>query len=129
MNDTLEVFHYTGEKGYHGIKRDGFIKASVGKRAKFGKGVYLTSVKPNEDRKDVATVIFAGGGDSMYKVGRLDHYIRVKIPSHRLEQKRENVFMLTVNKLILNEFEWDGGENRSWGKLLPLGFLVCALSL
>ena len=128
----MELFHYTDKKGYDKIKKDGFIKASSGKRAKFGKGVYLTSLDPNEERRQVAETIYSGGATSMYNGGRLDHYIRIKnVGLEEITNLRPHVYLMKVDKLTLDAYEWDGGENSSWrmavaGGLLAMGTLAIA---
>lgn len=119
----MELFHYTDEEGYLGIKRVGRIQASRGNRAKFGEGVYLTDLKPNEDKKLIAKILFSSGGTTMHGRGRLDHYIRIKVPSDQPKQIRDHVFLMRRDELPLSEFEWDGGHNDSWG-LTALGLVV-----
>jgi hypothetical protein len=122
-----DLFHYTDTGGYEGIIRDGRIRASKGERAKFGEGVYLTATEPNQERTKTAEYIFGRGGSTRHGQGRLDHYIRVKIPltDPLLCQvlQRDGTWLYKADMLVLDAYDWDGGENRNWKAAVSIGLL------
>jgi hypothetical protein len=125
--DMKDLFHYTDTVGYEGIIRDGRIRASKGERAKFGKGVYLTASEPNQERSKTAKYIFGRGGSTLHGQGRLDHYIRVKLPltDPLLCQvlQRDGTWLYKADMLSLDAYDWDGGENRNWKAAVGIGLL------
>lgn len=128
----MDLFHYTDALGLEGIKKERFIKASDGRRGKFGKGVYFTTAEPDQDRKITAMENYCSGGDVRYKQGKLDHYIRIKIPLtderlKKVQSRGSDIYLFKENRIRLDEFDWDSGENSAWstlGKLALMGAVV-----
>nr|KAG5709497.1 hypothetical protein BaRGS_023179 [Batillaria attramentaria] len=53
---TQDFYHYTSKKGLNKILKSGCISESLsgGQDAKFGEGVYGTSLHPDEGKKQIA---------------------------------------------------------------------------
>lgn len=87
------LFHFTDTLGYNGIQQEGQIRPS--NRGKFGAGVYLTDLNPNQaETQDIAQHLYQGGAQRRQHQGRLNHFLQVKIPANDpyLKYVREHVY-------------------------------------
>ena len=76
----IELYHYTDYTGYRGIKNSKTIRKTTADRvhARYGHGVYFSSLTPDTDKSEIATCNYQGGGDAMMIRGRVDYYVKVK---------------------------------------------------
>lgn len=78
-SDT-HLYHYTDQEGRDGILRDRMILASTGGDgyARFGDGVYFTSIRPRNDGKRILKTIYDGRQIPQIWE-RLDYFITIRI--------------------------------------------------
>ena len=77
-----KFYHYTNEEGYEAIKKSKKIKKSKlnGPDAVFGKGVYLTSLSPQDRTKGgIAKNNYDGGEKPMLEAGRVNYWFEFNI--------------------------------------------------
>lgn len=82
----MKLFHYTTEAGYRSIQREGIIRPSQGGHygsgmcGKYGPGVYLTDLDPNDFEEDeIAKALWRGGAKNRISEGRVDRHVCVDV--------------------------------------------------
>ena len=117
----MQLFHYTDKSGLDGIKSEGCIRASESVN---GPGVYLTDLSPDQDRSEIAKVLYRAGGPANHSKGKLDHYICLKnVTASDVWMVRSHIYKAKTESVYLHDYDWDHGENKSWG-LTFLGALA-----
>eukprot|EP00745_Piridium_sociabile_P033783 TRINITY_DN5802_c1_g1_i2.p2 TRINITY_DN5802_c1_g1~~TRINITY_DN5802_c1_g1_i2.p2 ORF type:complete len:128 (+),score=21.70 TRINITY_DN5802_c1_g1_i2:28-411(+) len=117
----MTYYHYTNKAGFEGIKQSGYIEQTYqpennvddeddgddGDDARFGTGVYLTTVAPIEGKKKI--VIDCWGPRSnpkLVKNGRVDYVFEIQIPPDQVQKGTpEREVYLYRGRLMLNNFE------------------------
>ena len=78
---SIYLYHYTDCKGWNGIQSLQTIKRKTTadqNHARYGHGVYFSSLKPHTEKSEIARYNYQGGGDAMMSKGRVDYYVEVK---------------------------------------------------
>jgi hypothetical protein len=110
----LQLYHYTDEAAYYAIMREGVIRA--GSMNKYGRGVYLTDLDPDEhDRAEVAEANYGNGARRNLERGRLDHHIPIQIQSHEVEKVTDHTHLYPRATLHLSDYSLqNAGSNKQW---------------
>jgi HYD1 signature containing ADP-ribosyltransferase len=113
----LKLYHYTDEGAFHSIKREGVIRA--GTMNKFGVGVYLTDLDPEEyTREQVAKANYGVGAQRNLERGRLDYHIPILISSHEVIKKTANGYLYPHEILRLDDYSIQNADsNQRWIQL------------
>ena len=122
-------YHYTDKTSLDRILKSGYIKASTDTTldCAFGKGVYLTTLKPEEHSKEViAKNNYEHGWKGGLANGKTDSYIKICIRNGTLKLKKvtdpncpsRDVY-LYADDLYLHDFHYTYGHVQS-GKALML---------
>ncbi|KAK7501023.1 hypothetical protein BaRGS_00007903 [Batillaria attramentaria] len=85
---TQDFYHYTSKKGLNKILKSGCISESLsgGQDAKFGEGVYGTSLHPDEGKKQIAKNNWGQYWWKNKTSGKVDTAVHLKIPPRNLER-------------------------------------------
>jgi HYD1 signature containing ADP-ribosyltransferase len=116
MAYMLKLYHYTDEEAFHSIKREGVIRA--GTMNKYGMGVYLTDLDPEEyTREEVAKANYGVGAQRNLERGRLDHHIPIFIASYELFPTTANGYRYPDEMLRLDDYSiQNAGSNHRWAE-------------
>ena len=115
------LYHYTNVGSYHSIKREGRIKPSSpkskgqrGQGGRYGQGVYLTDMNPQEfDREDVAKNNYGSGWET--NINKTTHHICVEIPyNHHLLDKIDKRKWIFRGEITSEMFTVIQGSNAEW---------------
>jgi HYD1 signature containing ADP-ribosyltransferase len=114
MDYMLKLYHYTDEEAFHSIKREGVIR--TGTMNKYGVGVYLTDLDPEEyTREEVAKSNYGAGAQHNLEGGRLDHHIPIFISSNEVLQKTANTYLYPHEMLRLDDDSIQNADsNQRW---------------
>jgi len=89
MNKKL--YHFTTLDSYNKIESDGFIRASSS--GKYGPGVYLTDLDPNEHNiEEISKILYTVGAKKNLQAGKLDHHFCLEISELHVKEERQNVY-------------------------------------
>jgi len=124
----MKLFHYTDKSGYEGIQHARMIRPSTNGR--YGPGVYLTNLNPNEHScVEIAEKLYKGGAQNNMQRKRLDHYVEVDVPNTwDICHERENVFRYIGGPLDLDNCctVHSQGHVDDWSPVLEGALLVAA---
>ncbi len=96
------LYHFTNHESYSNIERDGFIRPSIG--GKYGAGVYLTDLDPNEySVQEISNVLYTVGGKKNLRAGKLDHHFCLKLNENHIECERKHVYRYLGGNLDLSQ--------------------------
>ncbi|KAL8617163.1 hypothetical protein ACOMHN_014333 [Nucella lapillus] len=109
-------YHYTTNSGCQGIKQSGEIMESItldgGDDARFGRGVYLTTLPPSAGKEVIIKTCWSANVVTHFlQTGRVDYYIKVTIPPNLVERAtiKRDVY-LHKGVLILKDYPWGSGK-------------------
>lgn len=116
---TITLYHYTSEAGARGINNSKRISASRPKRgrgddARYGYGVYLTSIAPNETTKlRLMLNNYDGTPDTMLKrviaetTHKIEKVVVVELPYHLVERvESERDILMVRGDIELSQFRY-----------------------
>ena len=122
LDEITTFYHYTDEKGIIGIQETGIITATpvTARDAFLGKGVYLTSMSPDEGKREIALNNWDGSSRSTafnrLRKGRLDFYVKIEIPLDHdkrwtilngFERLGRDIFLFRNEDIVLDDFEYE----------------------
>ena len=87
----MKLYHFTTRDSYNGIERGGFICPS--NDGKYGPGVYLTDLDPNDHgQEEIAKLLYYGGAQKNLSAGKLDYHFYMEIPVSHVSCERTHVY-------------------------------------
>lgn len=130
----MTLYHYTSEAGHRGIKADRQITAST--NGKYGPGVYLTDLNPDENARDViARELYRAGGNKNLRKGKLRYHVALEIPDNHVRKVRDHIFIYGGDGgdygccLRLDDYEIvSQGDDEAWKEALS-GMALVAIGV
>jgi hypothetical protein len=126
----VNLYHYTDKRGYEAIKSSGKVLKSTDTAhdAKFGVGVYLTSLSPKDRSKIVISKNnydgARGGPFAQNQVddGKVDYWFEFDIPDGKLSKcpSKRDVWLFLNNDISFADYPpTNHGDFNSFGKAKP----------